>query len=132
MVMMPKTFIHEQHNAMPGVSMVDYLVSNATRNDVPIPDTVIGTVKARLNRGRWIADCPEDDCFGACVVTSLDPIYFCPDCGSGWYEVIFPKNKAKIEAEVLKRRVTRRGLVHANWEGESLKTLREQTAEAEL
>lgn len=132
MVSMPKTFIHEQHNAMPGVSMSEYLISNARRNDVLIPANVIGKVKPRLHRGRWIVDCPEEECFGACVVTSIDPIYFCPDCGSGWYEVIFPKNKAKIEEEVLKRRVTRQGLVHANWEGESLKELREQTAEAEL
>ncbi len=134
MVTMPKTFIHEQHNAMPGISMLEYLISNARRNDVPIPseNSDMGTVKARLHRGRWIVDCPESDCFGACVVTSLDPVYFCPDCGSGWYKVIFPKNKAKIEEEVLKRRVTRQGLVHANWEGESLKQLREQTAEAEL
>ena len=134
MIMMPRTEIQEQHNAMPGVSMLTYLISNAKRCGVPIPasESDKGTVKARLNRGRWIVYCPEDDCFGACVVTSLDPVYFCPDCGSGWYEVIFPRNKARIEEEVMKRRVTRRGLVHANWEGESLKKLREQTHEAEL
>ena len=128
MVTMPKTFIHEQHNAMPGVSMVDYLVSNATRNGIPIPESVTGTVRAELHRGRWIARCLE--CSNACLVTSLDPIYFCPDCGAGWYEVLFPKNKTQIEAELMKRPVERKGLVHVNWSGETMKQLRAETLEA--
>tara|TARA_Y100000310_G_scaffold342781_2_gene447404 strand:- start:307 stop:738 length:432 start_codon:yes stop_codon:yes gene_type:complete len=137
MVTMPRDRIEEQHDAMPNVSMWEYLAHFARRNRRTLPplEHKEGTVKAELYRGLWIARCPEDDCANAITVTSLNPIMFCTDCGAGWFDVLFPPNKVQIEHEVMKRPTARRGLVHANWdpyggprgEGESMYLLRKQT-----
>ena len=133
MTTMPKREIHEQHQAMPGVKMMDYLVGNAIKQGTDVPEGLVGEVKAELYRGLWIARCVE--CSGACTVTSVDPIYMCPDCGAGWFNVVFPTNKAAIEKELLKR-PTRRGgrMDYANWnphaekgKGETLGQLRFET-----
>lgn len=145
MVTMPKDRIHEQHDAMPGVSMLHYLSSNSLSHGVPVPEGFTGTVKAELHWGRWIVRCPADDCAGAVLVTSEDPKSYCPDCGAGWFQVEFPKDLTAIETEVMKRRTTRLGMPHANWDpyggrdkqgrpngkGETLAQLRRQTIEAE-
>lgn len=134
---MPRGRIQEQHESMPNVSMRQYIGHYAQRNGLSVPrmDTMQGIVLAELYRGLWIARCPSQECAGACAVTSLSPVYCCPDCGAGWFEVIFPPNKAAIEKEVMKRPETGRGLIHANWDpyggprgtGESMALLREQT-----
>lgn len=64
-------------------------------------------VKARINQGRWIADC---ECGGAEYVDPDEPIFFCLSCGnkaSGGRprEVIFPVNREEIEKEVMSRKV---------------------------
>lgn len=35
---------------------------------------------ARVNGGRWIADCPTDGCCGAEFVNLDDPLFFCCEC----------------------------------------------------
>jgi len=132
MVTMPRTFIHEHHLVF-DIPIRSFLIQHANHNGVDLPEDEIpiGEVDAELHRGRWIVQCPEVDCAGAVLVTTMDPVYMCPDCGSGWYNVVFPKNKAAIEREVLKRKITRKGLVHANWKGETIAELREQTLKAE-
>jgi len=130
MVTMPKSWVEEQHEAMPGVSMGEYCGHIALKNRVPIPapDHCEGEVYAELHRGLWIARCPEESCSCAWAVTSVAPRFFCGECGAGWFTVVFPPNKAAIIREVMKRPIPRRGLLHANWvPGETMKQLRAET-----
>lgn len=113
---------------MPGVSIAQYLGGIALQNGIPIPEAVAGAVYAELYRGLWIVRCPASDCSSAATVTSVNPVYFCPDCGIGWFGVVFPGNKAAIQNEVMKRPATRKGLIHANWRrGETMKQLQRET-----
>lgn len=64
-------------------------------------------VKARINQGRWIADC---ECGGAEYVDTADPIFFCLSCGNRATHgrarpVEFPQNMEEIEADMLSRKV---------------------------
>lgn len=64
-------------------------------------------VLARVDFGRWIADC---ECGSANYVEPSEPVYYCATCGNAiyggvWREVIFPDDRAEIEAELLKRTV---------------------------
>lgn len=64
-------------------------------------------IHARVDFGRWVADCP----CGACAyVEPSEPVYFCWGCQNvdvnGDYKtVIFPDNRAEIENELLLREV---------------------------
>ena len=67
-----------------------------------------GTVEARIDFGRWIADCPE--CKGAEYVDPEDPFFFCQSCGNASLKgtarrVRFPRDRGAIEAAVLERPV---------------------------
>lgn len=62
-------------------------------------------VVARIDFGRWIADC---ECGSANYVEPSDPVYFCASCGNAasggkLRGVTFPADRAEIEAELLKR-----------------------------
>lgn len=84
------------------------------------------TVEARVDHGRWIADCPS--CPSAQDVTPADPRFWCPTCGSGdvWHRVVFPKNRAAIE-EVLDLRPLAQ---NRNWRpSETLADLKRENAE---
>jgi len=64
-------------------------------------------VFARVDFGRWVADC---ECGGASYVEPRDPVFFCTSCGNValggiWRRVIFPDNREEIEAELLMRLV---------------------------
>lgn len=94
------------------------------------------TTEARINHGRWLAECPQGD-GGALVVSQEAPIFMCPSCwnaehGGRWIRVKFPapKEKAQIEAALLQRPRTGRGaegIAHRNWEpGESVAALRRE------
>jgi hypothetical protein len=66
-----------------------------------------GSVHARVNQGRWIAECPAG-CGGAIVVSEREPYFVCYECGSAendgqWYNVVFPSYKTAIEEQLLKR-----------------------------
>ncbi|MFB6512122.1 hypothetical protein ACFCW4_02525 [Streptomyces virginiae] len=54
-------------------------------------------VFARINHGRWVADCT---CGSAQIVTPADPRFACPECGYGWVQVVFPKDPAAAEKAV--------------------------------
>ena len=130
MVPMPKKRVQEQHQSLPGVSMLEYCGAQALAHqvDIPAPDHFEGTIKAELHRGLWIARCSERFGSGAVAVTAVDPKAFCPDCGAGWFHIEFPADKVKIVAEVEKRFIPRPGMVFANWlPGESLAQLRRET-----
>ena len=66
-------------------------------------------VLARIDYGRWLADC---ECGGAEYVDPDDPVFFCQSCGNASTDgklrkVIFPEpeERKKIEEAVLERRV---------------------------
>lgn len=66
------------------------------------------SVTARIDFGRWLADCPI--CNSAVYVEPADPIFYCFTCKNGdiggdFISVTFPKNRAGIEAEILLREV---------------------------
>ncbi len=124
----PTTRIEEQHDS--GVPVMDYLGAGfrGSGRSLPPLDHIEGDIYAELERGLWIARCPEEYCFGACAVTSLNKINACPSCGAGWFNVIFPENKAAIEKELMKRPIPRVGLIFHNWRlGESMAQLRAET-----
>jgi hypothetical protein len=64
---------------------------------VPTPTAIdlSTTVWARIDAGRWVADCT---CRSALVVSPDDPRFGCPECGAGWYQVQFPDDVAAAEA----------------------------------
>lgn len=89
-------------------------------------------LRARLNYGRWIADC--DLCNGAEIVEPGKP-FICFSCepaavrnprlANNPRDVIFPKNKADIE-QVMANRPEQ----YRNWfPGESLAALQKENAE---
>ena len=62
-------------------------------------------VFARIDYGRWLADC---ECGGAEYVDPETPVFFCQACGnrstSGRARpVIFPENREQIEAETMEK-----------------------------
>ncbi len=64
-------------------------------------------VYARIDFGRWLADC---ECGGAGYVDPSDPVFFCVVCGNVavhgvWRQVEFPADREAIELEVLRRPV---------------------------
>lgn len=48
----------------------------------PMPQSVRESpvVEARINHGKWIADCPAESCPGAELVVVSDPRFFCMSC----------------------------------------------------
>lgn len=63
-------------------------------------------VHARANHGRWIVECP--DCSGAQLACPDDHRFMCNECANavvgGFYRpVIWPRDKAKIEALLMAR-----------------------------
>lgn len=87
--------------------------------------TSLTPVLARLDAGRWLADCPLG-CNGAEWVSQADPVFLCLSCGSGgqWWPVEFPAEKTGIDNEV-----TKRAAINAwGWNpGETLADLRAET-----
>lgn len=107
------------------------------------------TVAARVDFGRWIADCL---CGGAAYVEPDDPVFWCSSCGNDQHHgdlltVMFPANREEIERELLTRPVLPRrdrmptesvmfgtllvpGLSRSWHPGESISMLKSQAEEA--
>lgn len=66
---------------------------------IELPDgLLLGHITyARIDAGRWVADCP---CGSAQVVTPTDPRLGCPECGAAWFPLTFPDDVAAAEAAV--------------------------------
>ncbi len=95
----------------------------------------IAEVEAVVNHGRWIASCPAS-CGNAIVVSQREPWYICTDCGSEenggqWYRVVFPEEKAEIEAALTARSAKRPFQAPSrNWTpGETVKDLKAENLE---
>ena len=80
-------------------------------------------VRAYVNWGRWVADCPHCRS-GAMVVSRIDPVFWCVKCGMRgheWRSVVFPANADDIEALL----VMRPEMANRNWRpGETVDGLR--------
>lgn len=106
-------------------------------------------VYARIDFGRWIADC---ECGGASYVDYDDDIFYCAMCGNQSTQgkarhVIFPADdfREKIEQELLRRKVKSRydlfgtgaamnsyGVISRSWNpGETLEQLIDQRERTE-
>lgn len=82
------------------------------RRVAPPPGVLIGaSLYARINHGRWVADCV---CGSAQVVSPDDPRFACPECGYGWAQITFPDKPAAAEAEVSARPPHERNWWHAD------------------
>lgn len=68
------------------------------------------SVFARVDFGRWLANCTCEGCNGVNYVDPADPVFFCFSCQNNdvngdFKSVTFPKNREEVEAELLKRNV---------------------------
>lgn len=91
------------------------VVTMATRlaltslDDVVMPrGSVDVALVARLDTGRWIADCDNEACGGAELVNRADPTFYCLSCfnyahGYAMTRVVFPDNADEIEEVLLTR-----------------------------
>lgn len=91
------TFAHRNPS-----SLGDRTLPTAVVADGPI-------VAAHVNASRWIALCPLEEPHGGCeYVDPDDPVFFCCECrnadvGHAYLPVVFPKERAEIEAVLLGR-----------------------------
>lgn len=105
----------------------------ASTGDLTLPTAAIAVgvqATARVNWGRWIADCPDPDCNGAELVSFVSPLFFCCECrnarwGHDLLPVVVPapKKRHDVEAYLRSRPVpaTRNWLPH-----ESVADLRDE------
>lgn len=66
----------------------------------PASDDIDGglpSLWARVDAGRWVAQCP---CGSAQVVTPDDQRMFCVECHTGWYPAAFPEDVEAVEQQV--------------------------------
>lgn len=78
-------------------------------------DITVEPALARVDFGRWIADCPDPDCLGAEYVEPGEQIFFCFNCGNVLIngdarQVLFPDDETRdrIEKVLLERPVIER------------------------
>ena len=82
-----------------------------------VPPGPLPQYQARINWGRWIVDCLH--CNSALDVTPTETQGICLDCGTEWFEIVFPSTPIKqgIETALLKRPGKRGGLFpNSNWD----------------
>jgi hypothetical protein len=115
-------FTHEDWQQ---ASLRDFLALHwGKTQDVPLPpaSAVKGSVRARVNQGRWIVDCPNPECTNAMVASFVEKLFICWNCGSEdndgqWRKVTFPRSKKRIE-KLLMARPSKRPFeaVNRNWD----------------
>jgi hypothetical protein len=88
-------------------------------------------VRAKLNWGRWICDCPTDNCNNAEYAIWNEvkrKEMICAVCGQGPWSIVLPKNKDRIE-EI----VSSRSIENQNWNrGESVRYLLQENKKHEV
>lgn len=84
---------------MPAAERAITWYENKQQRRLPRPTTTLkGQDRlARIDAGRWVADCP---CGSAQVVSPTDPRMFCVDCLTGWWPLLFPTNTVAAEQAV--------------------------------
>jgi hypothetical protein len=63
----------------------------------------------RVNHSRWVADCT---CMSAQIVTPADPRMWCVECGTGWWQLVFPEDVDAVEQEMTVLPVAERNWWH--------------------
>ena len=110
------------HEDSQGVPMADWVRNLKTRPSDTLKPTSdrhkTQRVIAYVNYGQWIAECPSGD--GGAVVASLTEPFMCPECwnvkwSGQWLRVVFPADKAVIEAVLLARPKERGEYRTRNW-----------------
>ena len=102
------------HDGVHGIPLTTF-IRQRWRSGV-LPSTMLGTVQARINHGRWIVDCPTPGCNSAMLASLKERRYACPDCGKGWWRVVFPDRRVDIEDLLLRRPLIAQLPSSRNWE----------------
>lgn len=115
------TLMDDSNIGLPGVRKLGHrhwFVTMATSFGFDPVDKIAPNpkVEARVDHGRWLADCPF--CNGAELVTEDDPIFLCLSCGNAevkgeLLDVKFPSLSTRKQAEDLLRARSRH---HRNWD----------------
>ena len=78
--------------------------------ELPVPDKTVKTpyAVARVDLGRWVADCPSPICWSAQEVSREDRRYFCPGCCNAYVHgafvnVMWPEDEQEIERLLMAR-----------------------------
>ncbi|MEW2567626.1 hypothetical protein [Streptomyces sp. NPDC047070] len=84
---------------VPAAERVFRWIEHRQQRRVRVPDGfLIGRrLYARINHGRWVADCP---CNSSQVVSPADPRLACTECGAGWFQLVFPEDPDAVEASL--------------------------------
>lgn len=85
---------------VPPAERVIRFMENRTQRTWPRPGPdIVGQIIARIDAGRWVAQCPT--CASAQVVTPTDPRMWCVECQPDtWAAVRFPDDCEAAEATV--------------------------------
>lgn len=129
-----KTILRDSNVTLPGVRRKGHrpwFLMQADQMGFPVQDTLVARelLKARVDHGRWIVDCP--DCKGAECVTLDDPVFMCLSCGNEaiegkLYKVKFPPSAKRSKVEAL---LVERPLYAQNWRPEeSINQLKKENA----
>lgn len=108
-----------------------YRQQHLRSHQIPREFASLPPVQARIDQGRWLADCPNSYCTNAHMIDLDDPRFFCTACGNQaaggeWLHVEFPPDRAAIERTLLRRPRPE----NRNWRtGESLSDLRRENRE---
>ena len=101
---MNRIITHEDYREEPYLVVVRALYKGHRRVEPPElrQDALVGEAPARIELGRWIADCPAG-CNNAFLVSKEQPFFLCNNCGAGWVRVVFPEDAREIETVLLAR-----------------------------
>lgn len=114
-----KTLLMDSNAVLPAVRRKghrQWFLNTADGQGFAVHNAVSGeAVKAYVNHGRWIADCP--DCRGAENATLDDPVFMCLGCGNesiggALRPVEFPDDDTRREIELI---LNDRKTAHQNW-----------------
>ena len=100
------------------------------------PGSVQGELRAYINHGRWMVECPLQGCEHAVIASMEEPVFFCSACGNVGndghsFGVVFPRWWRALERELIKRPIpmgkTRMSASTRNWRpGESLNDIKRE------
>ena len=102
-----------QHEDMWKAPFFEFLAYHFRANGNGVPRTLLDSgdyarkhIKARVDDGRWIVDCPN--CNSAMLTSSKMSVFVCAECGSPetegrFYEIRRPKAREEIERRLLLR-----------------------------
>lgn len=115
-------------------TLLEHALRNPGRGDdytPPTGNTALGpAVQARVNHGRWIADCPDITCGGAEFVSFTNPVFFCCACrnsaaSNNYLPVVVPGPEKRHDIEAYLR--ARPKHAERNWiPGETVAQLRDE------